>query len=606
VTEGKDSIHVSSFVNKLLGNDNEWLSKTPKEMISPKFCVKSPSREADAYLYINLVKRSIALYAAIEQIGNALLLVKKLDVNPSKSIMESRSTDNEFGYLFALKTPNDFRFEHLFRSNIVFNIDTVLPLTQDHDDVYEQILTKGANIYANLDYGRDYSILLENLCATSDLVSNSQKILVALSLGVDMLSKSEFKAAIENLILYGGLSFETISFSYKPRNNEPNKSKLIIAGDLNFKPLLKTELIVKGSLTISQAVSSFTVDSEFLKSQSIDNPFGMKGICIKKIEFIMNFGYENNLPINEPTKMMALSRKIKKSTRLLKGKVGFHSGNPDIEIILEGNILFINGKPCVCCINIDQKISINHLLATIFSENWPKDFPDITFNNGEIYYASTPTTYPEDIIVINKKVYDKGYNIRASIDFFGMANLLINAQINNGITIKITDSENSEINLGFIKIVEYKFIIESSKNNHSIDINGCLKLFDMDPAEFQLDYVNKTKRLEGKININGHLLGKKDPEIVGYWSIKDKLIITNWPSFCKLIWETVEFANIIKEASIGFCTIISDLELNEAFEGHFSIDLKQLETKDESLVSFSITGNYTIKIIGGKENSTEL
>ncbi|KAF0445585.1 kinase-like protein [Gigaspora margarita] len=665
IINDESAVYFSSFIDTLLGGGNEWSNQTPEEMRSPKLIVENHlkpivfdqpelilSTDAEVYLYINLTEKSVALYATINSIGNALLLVKKLNRNPSEDIMESLSNNSKLGYLLTLKTPNDFKFEEFFNHDIASNIDTILPLTQgnivlvsyqdvtfesvkkdlngkikelnnilnpddedkkpikfedilsiklpDRKDIYKPTLIQGANIYACLDYTKGHSILLENFSLISNLVSISPKILVELSLGTDsLLSNSEFRASIENLELDGGLNFEEISFSYIP-NDKKFDPKLIFSGNLKFEKLLSTKFDIKGSLNVSEEESTFEVES---LSQSIENPFGkMSGICIKEIVFKMKFKYGNN---------MAFSRKVQ-SIYSLKGKVGFHSENPNIETILEGNILFVNGIPRVCSVNIDQKIQLIHLLATIFSEKyleetnlmWPKDFPDIAFNDGEIYYASIPTDYPEDSVMINNKVYDKGYNINSHIDFFGIVNPLITAQINNGIKIKVT--ENSEINLGYIKISINNLIVELNVKNYSIGINGCLKLFGMDPAEFHLNYKNKTQRFEGEIEIKGSLLGVDNPKIIGYWSKMNKFVITEWPSFCKLIWTTAELAKFIVEASSGLCGSISDLKLNENFEGHFNINLKQHETQNDTLVSFLIEGKYLLRITGGKEESTDI
>ncbi|CAG8832461.1 7883_t:CDS:2, partial [Gigaspora margarita] len=638
VIEGESSIHVSSVIATLLNNNYCWPSNTPEEMRLLKFIV---STEVKAYLHINLAEKSVALYATLKSIGNCLLLIKKLNDKSSTDLIESQPIVKEFGYLISVTT-NDFKFENLFKlSNIVSIIDKTLPLTRgnlmlvsykgatfdktkkelneiinelndilddevkfediisiklpDRDD---QTLVKGANLYANLNYSNSDSSLLKNLCSISNLDSNSQEILVALSLGLGELSKSEFKASIENLIFIGGLSFERISFSYRP-SIELKSSELNISGELNFKKLLNllnTEFIVKGTLKISQNISLFITDLIFLKSQSITNPFGMNGICLKEIEYEMKFEHGNNLIMKKPI-----------CTQSLKGKVGLNSENLNKETILVGKILFVDGTPRVCRLIIDQKIQIIHLLSTIFSKNnvskWPKDYPEITFNDGEIYYAFIK----EDKIEIDKTVYNKGYNISAYIDFFGMENLSITAQIDNGIKIKVTEEENSEINLGFAKIIKYNLIIESNTKNHSININGCLKLFDINPAKFQLNYEKKTKRLEGEIKMEGSFLGVDNPTIKGYWSKKKKFVFTELPSFCNLFWDNAKFAKIIEEASVNLCEkIVSDLKLNENFEGDFNIYLEQLETQNDILVSFLITGDYSIKIMGGKKESTEI
>ncbi|RIB30864.1 hypothetical protein C2G38_965565 [Gigaspora rosea] len=411
IITNESTVHFSSFIDTLLGGGNEWSNKTPKELRSPKFIVESHlkpivfdqselilSTDTEAYLYINLTDKSVALYATIESFGNALLLVKKLNRNPSTDIMESHSNESKLEYLLTLKTPNDFTFEDLFKSTeIADNIDAILPLTQgnivlvsyqdvtfesvkndlngiikelndilnpddeiskdknqikfedilsiklpDRKDIYKPILLQGANIYAYLDYTKSHSTLLENFCLISKLISISPKILVELSLGTDLLSNSEFRASIENLELDKGLNFEEISFSYIPYIPENKKPihKLIISGNLKFEKLLSTKFDIKGSLIVSEKESLFEVES---MSESIKNPFGkMIGISIKAIIFKMKFKYDN--------------KKVQ-SSYSLKGKVSFYSENPDMEIILEANILFVNGIPRVCSVNIDQKFN---------------------------------------------------------------------------------------------------------------------------------------------------------------------------------------------------------------------------------------------------------
>ncbi|RIB06355.1 hypothetical protein C2G38_2217336 [Gigaspora rosea] len=571
VIEGESCIHVLSVIDTLLNDNKGWSSNTPEEMRLLKFIV---STEVKAYLHINLVEKSVALYATLESIGNCLLLVKKLNDKTKKELNDIINELNDI-------LDDEVKFEDI--------ISIKLP---DRDD---QKLVKGANLYANLKYSNSNSSLLKNLCALSNLDSSSQEILVVLSLGLGELSKSEFKATIENLILKGGLSFEKISFSCSP-SIELKSSELNISGELNFKNLLNlhnTEFIVKGTLKISQNISSFITD---LISQSIQNPFGMSGICLKEIEYVMNFEHGNKKPI---------------CTQSLKGKVGFNSENPNKKTILMGTILFVDGTPRVCRVDIDQKIQIIHLLSTIFSKDkdfkWPEDYPDITFNDEKIYYAFIK----DDKIEIDKTVYYKGYNISSHIDFFGMENLLITARIHNGIKINVIEDDNSVINLGFVKIFKNNLMIEWNVKKHIISVNGCLKLFDMNPTEFQLNYEKKTKCFEGKIKMKESLLGVDNPTIKGCWSKRNKFVITELPSIYELFWDTAKFARIIEKAAANLCEkseqVISDLELHEKnFTGHFNIYLEQLEAQDDTLVSFLITGNYSITITGGKEESTEI
>ncbi|CAG8793071.1 24924_t:CDS:2, partial [Gigaspora margarita] len=600
VIEGESSIRVSSFIDTLLNDNNGWSSNTPEEMRLLKFIV---STEVKAYLYINLAEKSVALYATLKSIGNCLLLIKKLNDKTSNDLIESQPIVKEFGYLFSIRI-NDFKFEKLFKSsNIVSIIDKTLPLMQGNlmlvsyesatfdktkkelndkinelNDILDdeikfediisiklpdhnnQTLVKGANLYANLNYSNNNSSLLKNLCSISNLDSSLQEILVTLSLGLGALSKSEFKASIENLIFISGLSFEKISFSYRP-SIELESSELNISGELNFTKLLNllnTEFIVKGTLEISQNVSLFITDLMFLKLQSIKNPFGMSGICLKEIKYEMKFEHGNNLVMKKPI-----------CTQLLKGKVGFNSENLNKKTILVGNILFLDGTP-------------------------------------QIYYAFIH----EDKIEIDKTVYNKGYNISAHIDFFGMENLTITAKIDNGIKIKVTEDDNSVINLGFVKIFKNNLIIEWSIKNHSISINGRLRLFDMNPVKFQLNYEKKTKRFEGEFTMEGSLFGVDNPTIKGYWFKKNKFVITELPSICDLFWDAAKFAKIIEDASVNLCEksekIISDLKLNENFKGHFKYYLEQLETQNDTLVTFLIIGEYSIKIMGGKKESTEI
>ncbi|KAF0436560.1 hypothetical protein F8M41_004703 [Gigaspora margarita] len=315
VIEGESSIRVSSVIDTLLNDNKGWSSNTPEEMRLLKFIV---STEVKAYLHINLTKKSVALYATLKSIGATFDKIKK----------ELNDIINELNDILD----DEVKFEDI--------ISIKLP---DHDD---QTLVKGANLYANLNNSNSNSSLLKNLSSISNLDSNSQEILVALSLGLGALSKSEFKATIENLILNGGLSFEAISLSYRPYI-ELESSELNISGVLNFKKLLNTEFFVKGTLNIRQNVSLFITDLKFLKSQSINNPFGMSGVCLKEIEYDMKFEHKNYLAMNKLIYMHSL-----------KGKLGFNSENPNKKTILVGNILFVDGTPRVCRVIIDQKIKL--------------------------------------------------------------------------------------------------------------------------------------------------------------------------------------------------------------------------------------------------------
>ncbi|CAG8853240.1 43474_t:CDS:2, partial [Gigaspora margarita] len=220
VIEGESPIHLSSIINTLLDENNEWSNKTPEEMKLLKFFV---STEIKAYFHINLAEKSVALYAILESIGKCLLLVKNLNEKPLNAAIEPQSIVKKFGYLLTIKI-NDFKFEKLFKpSNIVSVIDKILSLTWgnlvfalyqsatfenniinelndilnlDNEDKFEDIisiklpdcndktLVQGANLYANLNYSNSNSSLLKNLSLISNLDSNSQEILVALSLGL--------------------------------------------------------------------------------------------------------------------------------------------------------------------------------------------------------------------------------------------------------------------------------------------------------------------------------------------------------------------------------------------------------------------------------------
>ncbi|CAG8840443.1 43917_t:CDS:2, partial [Gigaspora margarita] len=105
--------------------------------------------------------------------------------------------------------------------------------------------------------------------------------------------------------------------------------------------------------------------------------------------------------------------------------------------------------------------------------------------------------------------------------------------------------ENSKINMKFAKIVKYNLIIEVKTKNHNISINGYLKLFDMNPAEFQLNY----KYFEGEIKMKGSLLGIDNPIFKRYWSKMNKFFITESACFHILFWDTAKFAKIIEKVS---------------------------------------------------------
>ncbi|CAG8510510.1 16498_t:CDS:2, partial [Racocetra persica] len=581
-TENEYSVEISNVVETLLQlngeSDDKWQNRKPKEMKSPNFVVKSTNSEA--YLYIHLSKKDVALYVTIESIGNALLLVKKLNAKLSLSVMNilPYATEEKWGYIFALKTFGDFQFEDLFTSSIASNVDMILPLTRgnlvlvsdqnailnqieeeanniikefndkrpdyenlddiisiklplDRKDVYNSTLKQGVNLYSEIknnqiNHNSKY-ILLENFLATIFPESDLPEIKVASYLGTSDLANSEFKAAISNLILFGGLKFEIITFSYKPSDINYELSKLSIGGKLNFKDL-DMDLTVKGKLII-------------------------------------------------------------KNKYVLEGKINFSK-----EIILDGRILFSDGIPHILSIDISQKVGIAHILHTFFGDKleWPKDLPSITFCCGELYYSNS-----KEEIKIGEKVYAEGLYAEAHIDFFGLKDLKVFANFNHGKKIELIYVDNdSEINLGFVKLFKFKLSI-NSKNN-SIDAEGFLKLFEITSAEFQFKYDINTQSFKGDVTIKDDkpVLGITNPVITGYWSELNKFMITKWPCVYELSWKPMEFARLIEKASANLSQIIFGLELYETFIGKFTLFLKQLETQSENLISFSLEGNYSIII----------
>ncbi|CAG8692536.1 327_t:CDS:2, partial [Dentiscutata heterogama] len=599
--ENDCSVNISNVVDTLLqsdvNGDDKWSRRKPEDMKSPKFVVRPSSPEA--YFYIHLFKKIVALYVTIEEIGNAMLLFKKLNTK-SSTVMRILPSE-KWGYVFALKTSQDFQFKDLFISSpIVFNIDKTLSLTLgnlvlvsyqdatfDHikeelnniikeldkrvddkqlddiisiklpsgrEDVYKPTLKQGVSLYSEINYKSNY-ILLENFHATIIPESDSPEIKVALCLGTGALVGSEFRGAVKNLTLYSGLSFEMITFTYKPSVTEDEIPKLSIKGMLNFKDLfvLDTDFKVRGNLNISQNNSLFEVESKTMPSI-----------------------------INHLFKIWV--------------KVMF-SRNTE-EIILEGKLLFSGGIFQVLSINISQKIGIMYILHTFINDTieWP-DFPDITFRSGKLYYSKKE-------INIGENFYAKGLYAKAHIDFFGVNDLEVIAKFNDEKNVELIYADkNSKINLGLVKLFKYKISLEINKN--SIDIKGFLKLFDISFAGLHLNYDIETRSFKGKINIEEDkpVLGINNPAIIGCWSETNKFMITKWPCAFKLSWDAAEFARLIENASTNSCQIISGLELNETFIGKFAINLKQLETQNENFVYFSLEGNYSIIVESEADNN---
>ncbi|KAF0436563.1 fibronectin type III domain-containing protein [Gigaspora margarita] len=583
-------VNISNVVETLLfDSDDKWSKRIPEEMKSPKFIIRSNSSEA--YFYINLSKKYVALYATIESIGNALLLFKKLKTKSLTSVMSllsPYSNEEKWGYVFALKTVKDFQFKDLFLpSSIVSNIDTVLPLTlgnlilvsyqdatfdqikeelnniikelndkkpnnnqiddiisinlpPDRKDIYEPNLNQGISLYSEISYKSNY-ILLENFRATIIPKSDLPEVKIALYLGINALANSEFRASVKNLTLFGGLSFEMVTFSYKPSDLECESPELCIKGTLNFKNLLDTDFTVIGKLIIDQNNSLFEVES---MAPNIDHLFGKWRLNLKTTQFSMEFEYKDDITIG---------RIIRKNKYILKVEVIFCDPRNSEEMILDGRILFSDGIPQVLNVEISQKVGIMYILHTFLGGmiEWPKDFPEISFCRGELYYSKKE-------INIGENFYVKGLNSKSHIDFFGVNDLEVIAKFNDETNIEFMYVDDySKINLGFVEIFKYKISLVANEN--SIDIKGFLKLFDIISTESHLKYNTETRNFEGEINI-------KD----------DNPVLVN-------LYQT-----------------ITGLDLNETFIGKFATNLKQLEPKIENFVSFSLEGYYTI-IVENKE-----
>ncbi|CAG8775567.1 3586_t:CDS:1, partial [Gigaspora rosea] len=465
------------------------------------------------------------------------------------------------------KKPNNNQIDDIISIN----------LPTERKDIYEPKLKQGISLYSELSYKPNY-ILLENFLATIIPKSDSPEIKIALYLGINALANSEFRASVKNLLLFGGLSFEMITFSYKPNDIECEAPKLCIKGTLNFKSLLDTDFTVIGKLIIGQNNSLFKVES---MAPNIDHLFGKWRLNLKTTQFSMEFEYKDDITIG---------RIIRESKYILKVEVIFCVPRNSEEMILGGRILFSNGIPQVLNVEISQRIRIMYILHTFLGGmiEWPKDFPEIIFCSGELYYSKKE-------IKIGENFYDKGLNSKAHIDFFGVNDLEVIAKFNDETNIEFMYVDDySKINLGFVEIFKYKILLMANKN--SIIIKGFFKLFDIISTESHLKYNLETLNFEGEINIKDDkpVLGINNPVIIGNWSEMNKFMITKWPCACRLTWKAVEFARLIENASANLCQAITGLDLNETFIGIFATNLKQLETQIENIVSFSLEGYYSI------------
>jgi len=424
-------------------SSKSWNRLVPHETESS---VRSPKFNS-ASLFINFSRKSLLFYGDVAGFGSGLLIVT--NTNDSEN-------SPEYGFLFGLSLGRDFKFASLNRSLGV--VDEILSVQQanlsvismDHVTVEEmckdfsklqgiglkqqevdvpfsdldiQAISRlqvkpGVTAFAKVTFSGGESKLLSNVTQIQRGEGLADIVLFAhiAVKGMDTI----FKAQMKEMKLFGGsLRFQEISLTYQPSEGNTltlsGKMSLALTDDSN-------PIVFNGSLKISESEAEFSMTVGG-NPRNIHEPFGMFGITFDDPQLQLSWIFDQD----EHSSIVPFCA--------ISGKVNFSKSSSSSEkqpvITLKGSILFQEGKPVVALVffDLNHPLSIDDMFATLFKEQWPSGYLDISFKEGEIYYAKAQ-------VEVDKKTYKEGFHGQTEIQIFGNAFGVEVSVDRKGITVK--------------------------------------------------------------------------------------------------------------------------------------------------------------------------
>ena len=601
-----------------------WNTLVPSETESS---VRSPKFNS-ASLFINFSRKSLLFFGDVAGFGSGLLIVTKTD--------DSEQNMAEYGFLFGLSLGRDFKFASLNRSLGV--VDEILSVQQanlsvismDHVTVEDMCkdfsnfqakglehqevdvpfsdldieaisrlqVKLGVTAFAKVTFSGGESKLLSNVTKIQRGEELADIVLYAhiAVKGMDTI----FKAQVKEMKLFGGsLRFQEISLSYQPSEGNTltlsGKMSLALTDDSN-------PVVFNGSLKISESGAEFSLTVGG-NPRNIHEPFGMFGITFDDPQLHLRWTFDQD----EHSSIVPFCA--------ISGKVNFFKSTSASEkqpvITLKGSILFQEGKPVVASVFFDfnQPLSIDDMFATLFKEHWPPGYLDISFKEGEIYYAKAQ-------VKVDKKTYNEGFHGQTEIKIFGNAFGVEVSVDRKGITFK--GYTKFEIDLDIATLTSNTF--EESKGPEieiarydgqtKFELFTGVTLLREQIGTCSLGYDVQQNCFLGGVTYHGELLGVSHPSVDFEWSKKTGFKIRKWPIIVDL-QALIDFAKAFEELSQIIdspCEKLVGLVFDKVIKTKCRLDAKQVSVEDsgnpDAWFALRLEGKFDIMIVTEKPSVT--
>ena len=604
-------------------SSRSWNRLVPRETESS---VRSPKFNS-ASLFINVSTQSLLFYGDVAGFGSGLLIVTKTDDSEKSP---------KYDFLFGLSLGRDFKFASLNRSLDV--VDEILSVQQanlsvismghvtveemckdfsklqemglkQHEvdvpfsDLDIQAISRlpvklGVTAFAKVTFSGGESKLLSNVTQMQRGEELSDIVLYAhiAVKGMDTI----FKAEMKEMKLFGGsLRFQEISLAYQPSEGNTftlsGKMALTLTDDSN-------PIVFHGSLKISESEAEFSMTAGG-NPRYIHEPFGMFGITFDDPQLQVRWIFDQD----EHTSIVPFCA--------ISGTVSFSkslSGSEKQPVItLTGSILFQEGKPVVASVslNLNNPLSIDDMFATLFKEHWPSGYLDISFKEGEIYYANAE-------VQVDKKTYKEGFHGQTEIQIFGNAFAVELSVDQKGMTVK--GYTKCEIDLVIATLTCETFDhskgpeIEIARydGKTKFELSTGVTLLQDQIGTCSLGYDIQQKCFLGGVTYHGELLGVSHPSLDFEWSQETGFKIRKWPLILDL-QALIDFAKAFEELSQMIdspCEKLVGLVFDKVIKTKCRLDVKQVSVKDSgnpnAWFALRLKGKLDIMIVTEKPSVT--
>ena len=593
--------------------------ETESSLRSPKFNSSS--------VFINFSRESLLLYGDVAGFGSGLLIVSKTDSNENSP---------EYGFLFGLSLGRDFKFASLNRSLGV--VDEILSVQQanlsiismDHVTVEEmckdfsklqgiglkqeeidvpfsdldiQAISRlqvklGLTAFAKVTFSGGESKLLSNVTEIQRGQELADIVLFAhiAVKGMDTI----FTAQVKEMKLFGGsLRFQEVSLTYQPSkgNTLTLSGKMSLALTDNSNPI-----VFHGNLKISESEAQFSMTMEG-NPRNIHEPFGMFGITFDDPQLQLSWIFDQD---EHPSIVPFCA---------ISGKVNFSKSSAGSEkqsvITLNGSIWFQEGKPVVASVffNLNHPLSIDDTFAALFKEHWPSGYLDISFKEGEIYYAKAQ-------VEVDTKTYKEGFHGQTEIQIFGNAFGVEVSLDRKGITVKGYTKFQIDLVIATLTCKTFEdtkgpeIEIARYDGKTKFELSAGVTLLQEQIGTCSLGYDVQQNCFLGGVTYHGELLGVSHPSFDFEWSQETGFKIRKWPINLDL-QAFIDFAKAFEELSQMIdspCEKLVGLAFDKVIKTKCRLDVKQVSVQDsgnpEAWFALRLEGKIDIMIVSEQPSVT--